>query len=157
MEETTEATREVTGSMNLYVLFVVILVPRTYFCKVVEWFTQTNANLTAEYGHTIPSLAFYHIPAHAMLGYQEEGVDANTNPGINGETVIAQGTGDTDYSGQDRRFMQALLNTTGLMGTFSGHDHDNDWYEHSAPKLDASFRLTAAGASNGTGNSWTRI
>lgn len=107
-----------------------VLVHQTHFLKVVEWFTQMNANLTAEHGRVIPSLAFYHIPAHAMLGYQEEGINPSTSPGIDGETVVPQGTDDTEYTGQDRRFMQALLNTTGLIGTFSGHDHDNDWYEH---------------------------
>lgn len=101
--------------------------------KVVDWFTKTNANLTAKYDQVIPSLAFFHIPAHAMREYQEEGVDPNTTPGINGETVTSQGSGDSDYMGQDRRFMQALLNTSGLVATFSGHDHDNDWYEPLKP------------------------
>ena len=96
---------------------------------MVEWFTNTNRNLTEQYGRAIPSLAFYHIPAHAMYQYQEEGVDEDKTPGINGETVVSQGSGDTDYAGQDHRFMRALLNTSGLMATFSGHDHDNDWYD----------------------------
>jgi hypothetical protein len=81
-----------------------------------------------EYGKTIPSLAFYHIPAHAMFQYQERDFNQRTTPGINGETVVSQGSGDTDYSGQDADFMQALLDTPGLIATFSGHDHDNDWY-----------------------------
>lgn len=96
--------------------------------KVVEWFEDANANLTAKYGQVVPSLAFYHIPTDAMFEYQGDGVGQHTNPGINGETVVPQGSGDTDYAGQDRRFMQALLNTPGLMATFSGHDHKNDWY-----------------------------
>lgn len=95
--------------------------------KVVEWYIETNANLTSEFGRAIPSLAFYHIPAHAMFKHQEQGVDTKRTPGINGETVVSQGSGDTRYTGQDSRFMQALLNTTGLLATFSGHDHENDW------------------------------
>lgn len=131
-----------------------IFVLQTHLSKVVEWFTQTNANLTAEYGGIVPSLAFYHIPAHAMLGYQEEGVNPNTSPGINGEVVGSQGTDDTDYTGQDRRFMQALLNTTGLLATFSGHDHKNDWYEPQPLTCKSGFKkLIATGASNGTDNS----
>lgn len=63
-----------------------------------------------------------------MLRYQERDFNQRTTPGINGETVVSQGSGDTDYSGQDARFMQALLDTPGLIATFSGHDHDNDWY-----------------------------
>lgn len=94
--------------------------------QVVEWFTEANANLTAKYG-SLPSLAFYHIPVHAMLAFQDQGIDSHTAPGINGERVIPQGTGDTEYDNQDQKFMQALRNTTGLIATFSGHDHDNDW------------------------------
>ncbi|KAJ5614291.1 hypothetical protein N7528_007945 [Penicillium herquei] len=95
--------------------------------SVVEWFIETNANLSDKYGKTIPSLAFYHIPADAMRVYQDNGVDSHTSPGINGETVVQQGAGDTDYTGQDKNFMKALLDTSGLMATFSGHDHENDW------------------------------
>lgn len=83
--------------------------------------------MTAAFGRSIPSLVFYHIPAHAMFSYQGEGWDSRTTPGINGETVVSQGSGDTPYTGQDAGFMRALLNTTGLLATFSGHDHDNDW------------------------------
>lgn len=95
--------------------------------SVVEWFIQKNANLTSEFGCSIPSLAFYHIPAHAMFEYQDKGVSRKRTPGINGETVVSQGSGDTKYTGQDSRFMKALLNTTALLATFSGHDHENDW------------------------------
>lgn len=62
-----------------------------------------------------------------MFKHQEQGVDTKRTPGINGETVVSQGSGDTRYTGQDSRFMQALLSTTGLLATFSGHDHENDW------------------------------
>ncbi|KAJ5094957.1 hypothetical protein N7532_007248 [Penicillium argentinense] len=95
--------------------------------SVTRWFIETNSHLTRHFGRTIPSLAFYHIPVHAMRAYQKEGVNESTTPGINGETVVSQGSGDTDYAGQDSPFMQSLLNTTGLIATFSGHDHDNDW------------------------------
>ena len=103
--------------------------------QVIEWFTEVKANLTAKYGRVIPSLAFYHIPAHAMLRYQEQGLDSRTTPGINGEKVVSQGSDDTKYTGQDSPFMQALLRTTGLMATFSGHDHDNDWYVANRDRL----------------------
>jgi hypothetical protein len=106
-----------------------------------------NANLTAEYGKTIPSLAFYHIPAHAMLRYQEDNFNRRTTPGINGEVVVSQGSGDTEYSGQDSRFMRALLDTPGLIATFSGHDHDNDWYDKNSKRR--CTPLTCTGVSNG--------
>lgn len=98
-----------------------------FLAKVVKWFQEKNNNLTEEYGKIIPSLAFYHIPAHAMAKYQDDYYDNRTAPGINGESVVPQGGGATEYAGQDTRFMQALLETPGLMATFSGHDHLNDW------------------------------
>jgi hypothetical protein len=95
---------------------------------VIEWFVRTNANLTSTYGQTIPSLAFVHIPVHAMRAFQKTGVSPTSEPGINGERVQHQGYDpDSGYHYQDFPFINALLNTTGLAATFSGHDHDNDW------------------------------
>jgi hypothetical protein len=97
--------------------------------KVVDWFTETNSKLKEEYGKVIPSLAFYHIPAHAMLEHQQRrGVNPHLTPGVNRERVNPQGTGDWSYDGQDVKFMDALLHTEGLIAGFSGHDHQNDWY-----------------------------
>ncbi|KAJ5794361.1 hypothetical protein N7457_000960, partial [Penicillium paradoxum] len=96
--------------------------------KVIEWFIKTNANLTTTYDREIPSLAFVHIPAYPMRAFQKSGVSPKTEPGINGERVQQQGySPNTGYNSQDLPFIEALLNTTGLIATFSGHDHDNDW------------------------------
>jgi hypothetical protein len=93
----------------------------------VDWFTDTESKIKAKWG-VIPSLAFYHIPAHAMLEYQSNNrVDPHRNPGINGERANPQGTGDWSYDSQDVKFMEALLHTEGLIAGFSGHDHQNDW------------------------------
>jgi hypothetical protein len=101
----------------------------TDLLQVIEWFVKANANLTSTYGQTIPSLAFVHIPVYAMRAFQETGVSPTTEPGINGERVQQQGyEPDSGYHYQDFPFINALLNTTGLAATFSGHDHDNDWY-----------------------------
>lgn len=63
-------------------------------------------------------------------------MDAHTEPGINEDVPLAQqgaaadqGSSETvySYSGQDVPFMQALLDTEGLIAVFSGHDHGNDW------------------------------
>lgn len=99
---------------------------------------ETNANLTAQYGRVVPSLAFYHIPVNAMLAFQKQGVDTHEEPGINADDPLdqqgaASGQGEVSgtvfsYSGQDIPFMKALLNTKGLLATFSGHDHGDDWY-----------------------------
>ncbi|KAI1831822.1 hypothetical protein DTO027I6_7237 [Penicillium roqueforti] len=95
---------------------------------VIQWFIKANANLTSTYGRTIPSLAFVHIPVHAMRAFQKSGVSPVREPGINGERVQQQGyDAESGYHSQDFPFISALLNTTGLAATFSGHDHDNDW------------------------------
>ena len=109
-----------------------------YLLQVVKWFVEANANLTSTYGQTIPSLAFIHIPVHPMRAFQQSGVSPSREPGINGERVQEQGYGsDTGYISQDFPFINAMLNTTGLVATFSGHDHDNDWYAlHSNSTLD---------------------
>ena len=102
----------------------------------MSWFETARANLTSTFGKSIPSLGFVHIPVNAFLAYQKKGVNANEAPGINGDVPLSQqgvtsGQGGTKtvytYDGQDISFMQALLDTPGLMAVFSGHDHGDDW------------------------------
>lgn len=120
--------------------------------QVVEWFTKTNANLTSAYGKPIPSLAFVHIPVYAMRAFQVTGADPSSKPWINEERVQQQGYGSKDgYHAQDYPLIQALLNTSGLVATFSGHDHDNDWSEPNNPhRLDDIELTNRTGALNGT-------
>ncbi|KAI1307403.1 Metallo-dependent phosphatase-like protein [Xylaria venustula] len=96
--------------------------------SVINWFEETSANLSQQYNKTIPSLAFFHIPITATYEFQEHpGVDSSREPGINGEKVWWQGRCFDGKTGHDVSFMTALSNTDGLLATFSGHDHDNDW------------------------------
>ncbi|KAI0098660.1 Metallo-dependent phosphatase-like protein [Nemania sp. FL0031] len=96
--------------------------------SVVNWFKETSTGLVQQYNKIIPSLAFFHIPITAAYEFQEDpGVDPSREPGINGETVWWQGRGFDNKTGHDMSFMTALSNTDGLLATFSGHDHDNDW------------------------------
>jgi hypothetical protein len=68
-----------------------------------------------------------------MAAFQTVGVNANQEPGINDDNPLAQqgqvttADGDVYYDGADIPFMQALVDTPGLMATFSGHDHGDDW------------------------------
>ncbi|KAE8397714.1 Metallo-dependent phosphatase-like protein [Aspergillus pseudonomiae] len=98
--------------------------------SVTEWFGKTHSALTVKYNKTIPSLAFFHIPTYAMRAFQDVGVDDHTEQGINDDVPVKHqgyfGT-ERDYMGQDIAFMQILLSTQGLIATFSGHDHGNDW------------------------------
>jgi hypothetical protein len=119
---------------------------------VVQWFIDTNAQLSHSYHRIIPSLAFFHIPVNAMLAFQNTGVNANREPGINDDVPLAQqGLGysqgvvsdnTSSYAGQDIPFMSALLNTSGLMATFSGHDHGDDWYAFPKHSLEIFFPST---------------
>ncbi|KAI9172358.1 putative inactive purple acid phosphatase [Paramyrothecium foliicola] len=105
--------------------------------SVVNWFRETNAKLVAKHGKAIPSLAFVHIPTHASRVFQETGVHPNRQPGINDDNPLAdqaqgwcpdgRNDGSCQYGGQDIPFMQALTETPGLMGLFSGHDHGDTW------------------------------
>jgi hypothetical protein len=106
--------------------------------SVVKWFNESRANLTQQYKKTIPSLAFFHIPISATYEFQKDpGVNPSREPGIDGERVCWQGQMYDDKTGHDLLFMKALSNTDGLLATFSGHDHQNDWcYKWRDPTTD---------------------
>lgn len=95
----------------------------------VEWFELKNAELRLKYGRSIPSLVFVHIPVYAMAAFQKGGVHEHREPGINDDDPLSpQGIGPGGkYTGDDVPFMKALVETKGIMGVFSGHDHGNDW------------------------------
>ncbi|PON28925.1 calcineurin-like phosphoesterase [Trichoderma gamsii] len=105
--------------------------------SVVEWFEATRVQLAKRYKKTLPSYAFVHIPVGAMYGFQQtDGVDGHKEPGINADNPLSQqgvqsplynATTSFEYTGQDKAFMKALLETEKLMGVFSGHDHGDDW------------------------------
>ncbi|KAJ5640840.1 hypothetical protein N7528_000465 [Penicillium herquei] len=106
--------------------------------SVVNWFTKTNKELVNKYKKTIPSLVFVHIPTNASLAAQTEiGINDHKEPGINDDYTLAQqgegwcadgsGDGSCSYGGQDVPFMKALVETEGIIGVFSGHDHGDTW------------------------------
>lgn len=104
----------------------------------MSWFQDTNERLTRQYGRTIPSLAFVHIPTNASLAFQTaEGPKPHYEPGINDDKPLAQQSQgwcadgsqakSCSYGGKDVPFMQAIASTPGLIGLFSGHDHGDTW------------------------------
>ncbi|KAH6642834.1 Metallo-dependent phosphatase-like protein [Boeremia exigua] len=100
--------------------------------KVTSWFHLTRKAIQQREGRVIPSLAFVHIPPHATRAYQKNGHNPKLAPGINEELIGHQGdvcdsNNKCNYAGTDTPFMQALVETEGLMGVFSGHDHGVDW------------------------------
>ncbi|KAF1831167.1 Metallo-dependent phosphatase [Decorospora gaudefroyi] len=111
-----------------------VSVPNWVDEKVVDWFRNTNSKFREEYGRIIPSMAFVHIPVYATNDFQRKGGRSPTkNPGLNEEIIGKQGdvcdsTGNNcEYGGTDVPFMQALVETEGLMAVFSGHNHGVDW------------------------------
>lgn len=106
--------------------------------SVVDWFKKTNKELVTKYHKNIPSLVFVHIPTNASLAAQTEiGINEYREPGINDDYTLAQqGQGwcadgsdasTCTYGGQDVPFMNALVDTPGVMAVFSGHDHGDTW------------------------------
>ncbi|KAJ6779862.1 hypothetical protein PWT90_00859 [Aphanocladium album] len=108
--------------------------------SVVDWYKDTNAKLTEQFGKVVPSIAFVHIPIHAAAILEKQGpgghLDLAKHPGINDDVINGQGAGWTKdgrgaakktYGENDVAFMQALVDTKGLVGLFYGHDHGNTW------------------------------
>lgn len=70
--------------------------------SVVQWFIGTNANLIEKFNTTIPSLAFFHIPVHAMLAAQDQKLPflPSRDEYINDDVPLdAQGGSHEVYSG----------------------------------------------------------
>ena len=95
-------------------------IPSVVHDSVISWFRETSIRIAANYDRIVPSLAFFHIPTNSMLTFQEQGVDLEKEPGINDDVPL-------DAQKDDYLFVSALLETPGLLATFSGHDHGNDW------------------------------
>lgn len=106
--------------------------------SVVDWFEQTNSQLTKRYGgNAIPSLGFVHIPPYVSYALQQTGVDPNKQPGVNDDMPLApqaegwcpdgRNDGSCWYGAQDTAFMRAISRTEGLVAVFSGHDHGDTW------------------------------
>jgi 3',5'-cyclic AMP phosphodiesterase CpdA len=84
----------------------------------VAWYHNTSRELELRYGHTIPSLAFFHIPLwefdlmwdnrerHSVVGEKNENVSSGPmNSGL----------------------FAAMLERGDVLGVFVGHDHVNDY------------------------------
>lgn len=105
---------------------------------VAEWFTKTNDELTKKYNKVIPSLLFVHIPTRvSMVAQKEIGIDPSREPGMNNDNPMFYqadnycpdgGEGKCKGGGgQDMPFVEAIANTTGVVGVISAHDHGLSW------------------------------
>ena len=80
----------------------------------IEWYRDQSKKLTnANGGNPLPALAFFHIP---LPEYNEV---LNDKVGIQEETVCSPAINSGFYT--------ALLEAKDVMGTFVGHDHNNNY------------------------------
>lgn len=82
----------------------------------IAWYLQESAKITAEIGHPLPALAFFHIP----IPEYDEVWDFHTCYGVKYENVCPPqiNTG----------FFAAMHEAGDVMGTFVGHEHVNDFW-----------------------------
>ncbi len=82
----------------------------------IEWYRKESRRLTAEHGGIpLPALAFFHIP---LPEYREAG-EAPAKVGQRRENVCAPELNSGLFT--------AFIESGDVMGTFVGHDHDNDF------------------------------
>lgn len=81
----------------------------------VNWYAKASKRFTQEYGKTLPSLAFFHIP---IPEYNEVWQHGHVS-GIKKEEVCAPKVNSGLFT--------AMLENKDIMATFAGHDHDNDY------------------------------
>ncbi|MBP3961895.1 metallophosphoesterase family protein [Paenibacillus lignilyticus] len=82
----------------------------------VEWYRNESMALREKSGNqTLPALAFFHIP----IPEYEQACQLGTIEGIKGEAVCCPKLNSGLFA--------AMLEMGDVMGTFAGHDHDNDY------------------------------
>ena len=82
----------------------------------IVWYLRASAKFTAEAGHPLPALAFFHIP----IPEYDEVWDFHTCYGVKYENVCAPQV--------NTGFFAALHEAGDVMGTFVGHEHINDFW-----------------------------
>lgn len=89
-----------------------------FYKDQVEWYTQQSTEFTRQNGGApLPSLAYFHIP---LPEYQEALSDRRARfYGVRKEAVA--------YQKQNAGMFTAFQRGGDIMGTFSGHDHLNDF------------------------------
>ncbi|MFD0618560.1 metallophosphoesterase family protein [Paenibacillus sp. GCM10027629] len=81
----------------------------------VQWYRQESTKLTEKNGGPLPALAFFHIP---IPEYNQVWLQGRVE-GIKGEEVCCPKLNSGLFT--------AMLEMGDVMGTFAGHDHDNDY------------------------------
>jgi len=82
----------------------------------IAWYREQSKAYSTKNGvNPYPALAFFHIP----LPEYKEVIGKNTTVGIQKETVCSPGLNSGMYT--------AMLECKDVMGTFAGHDHNNNY------------------------------
>ncbi|NDV93700.1 metallophosphatase [Dysgonomonas sp. 521] len=84
----------------------------------IEWYNKESAAYTKENGgNPLPALAFFHIPLAEYARMKAEKYDQ-----------LIGSKDETECNGKLNTGMFAAMREAGdVMGTFAGHDHDNDY------------------------------
>ena len=82
----------------------------------IVWYLQESAKFTADVGHPLPALAFFHIP----IPEYDEVWDFHTCYGVKYENVCPPQV--------NTGFFAAMHEAGDVMGTFVGHEHINDFW-----------------------------
>ena len=87
----------------------------------VDWYCKNSAEITENNNnHPLPSLAFFHIP----LPEYNTLWDSKSTTSINIEGVKKE---KVSCPKKNTGLFSAMLKNKDVMGTFVGHDHDNDY------------------------------
>lgn len=81
----------------------------------VHWYCKESSKLALKNGSTLPGLAFFHIPIPEYEQVWQEGGSI----GHKGEEVCCPKLNSGLFT--------AMVEQGDVMGTFAGHDHDNDY------------------------------
>ncbi|MBB6672443.1 metallophosphoesterase family protein [Cohnella nanjingensis] len=82
----------------------------------IHWYTQQSRRLAEEAGGPLPALAFYHIPVPEYDEVWNDGTD-----------VVGTKEENVECPKVNTGLFGAMVQSGGVMGTFVGHDHDNDY------------------------------
>lgn len=81
----------------------------------IQWFQSDSRNSEKTYGRLLPSLMFFHIPLPEYASVAES------------KNIIGSNTEDVSSSEINSGLFASLIERKEVMGTFCGHDHNNDF------------------------------
>lgn len=96
----------------------------------VRWYVRTSEDLESEYGHTMPSLMFFHIPLQEFRQMYENDAFKRAHPelGLAPQHEVVGERNEDECPGLFNSGLFAAVQERGdVKGIFVGHDHVNDY------------------------------